>query len=276
MNIDWQIHGHKAVKSILGRQLGERKFPHAYLFLGPEGVGKKSLALELAGKILETDRLAAHPDFHLLDVSESLPIEELRDFMGKLGFKPFAGSKKVAVIDNAQNLSQQSSNALLKTLEEPSPSTILILVSATRLLPTTMSRCLVLNFSGMSENLLSEYARGKGLKADKKTLGLSFGRISRLHRLLEDKDFFEQQEKWVDTYFKIRGSPAAEKLLSIGELAETENLGDMLTVWQDWQARNLKENPGEFTVLKALGEALGQLSTNKNKKMILQGLFLKI
>src|SRR5260221_2148399 len=87
----------------------------------------------------------------MLDMEGEITVEPILDFIGKLRFKPFMGSKIIAIINNAKNLNLQSGNALLKTLEEPSPSSIIILVSSSgSVLPTVVSRCQVLNFSAFS------------------------------------------------------------------------------------------------------------------------------
>src|SRR6185369_16832179 len=152
METNWVSFGHEKVKSILEKQLAQGRFPHAYLFGGPEGLGKKQLALKFAQKILQTEKVLSHPDFQILDLEGEIGMESVLDFISGLSFKPFAGSHKVAVVNNAQNLNTQSSNALLKTLEEPAGGTIIILISSTtQLLATIVSRCQVFSFYGFSE-----------------------------------------------------------------------------------------------------------------------------
>src|ERR1700722_14658809 len=97
----WQTFGHENAKKILDLQLKSGKLAHAYLFAGPQGVGKKTLALELAGKILSSQNLPIHPDFAILDQTESISVERMQQFMEGLSFKPFLGAKKVAIINNA-------------------------------------------------------------------------------------------------------------------------------------------------------------------------------
>jgi DNA polymerase-3 subunit delta' len=280
MNSSWQTFGHDNVKNILSKQLAMEVFPHAYLFAGPEGVGKKTLALEFAQRILGAGHLKQHPDFKLLADSEGqIPVEEVRDFIGGLGYKPFAAKRKVAILDNAQNLNVQSSNALLKTLEEPSESTILILIaSGKQLLPTIVSRCQVFNFNAFTAKQLESYAKAKKLKAGPDILALSFGSIGRLENLLKDKESEQKSAQVISRYRSLRGGRTADRLLAVSEFSEleTKELESLLEDWYYWQAGNLREDPVGYKASAALGEALAQLKTNKNKKLILQGLFLSI
>ncbi len=275
----WQTFGHGNVKSILNKQLEANRFPHAYLFAGPGGIGKKTLALEFAQKVLATRVLTTHPDFAILDEPGEIIMETILDFISRLSFKPFLAKYKIAIINNAQNLNVKSSNALLKTLEEASPSSIIILLADTsRLLPTIVSRCQVLNFSPFSKNQLDEFAKSASLKVSESVQDLSFGSPARLKRLSQDKDFFISEEKIVENYKNFLKMRLGEKLMSIRDLAEmeTEDLAASITTWLCWQIFHLNENPQAFTKVRALSDSLESLHQNQNKKLVLQGLLLKI
>jgi DNA polymerase-3 subunit delta' len=164
--------------SVLRRALAAGRAHHAYLFTGPDGVGKERTALALAATLLcnapnrqpEDDAcgdcnachlLASdnHPDFHLIhrglhvhhpdrtvraSSGMRLVVDLIRHFLiAPAGMKPTQGDRRVFLIRDAQRMNEEAQNALLKTLEEPPPSATLILVtsSADRLLPTIRSRC---------------------------------------------------------------------------------------------------------------------------------------
>ena len=145
---------------------------HAYLFAGPEGVGKRRVADALTALVLCTDRqgdtesldscgrcpaclkLAAgsHPDRVVVEPDgRFIKIAQVRDVHSRTRFAPFEGARRVIVIDRAETIREEAANALLKTLEEPRGDTMFILVTANpqRLLTTIRSRCQTLRFGGL-------------------------------------------------------------------------------------------------------------------------------
>lgn len=275
----WNIFGHDAIKRILGRQLDSGRLPHAYLFAGPDGLGKKALALEFAKKILKTDSLGNHPDFELLDGAEEITMETVVGLIGRLSGKPFTGPRRVAIINNAENLNHQSANALLKTLEEPPPSALIILVAGSgRLLPTIVSRCQVLRFSAFGRQKLKSLAKQAEWQASDEQISLSFGRPVRLKRFIDDAGFWQAEKENILAWQKLSIRPLGEKLLAITELAEQEtaDLKNRLLNWLNWEAAHLNLEPQGFLKVRALLEARLALDMNKNKKLVLQKLLLQI
>jgi DNA polymerase-3 subunit delta' len=155
---------------------------HAYLFAGPEGVGKKLFAVELARALLcegrPADRLEAcdrcpackqveadtHPDLFVggrPEENQELPIETIRELCQSLALKPARGRGKVAILDDADDLNDASANAFLKTLEEPPPHSTLILIgtAAERQLMTIVSRCQVVRFAPLPAEVMTELLR---------------------------------------------------------------------------------------------------------------------
>lgn len=277
--MNWQTFGHDAVKSILNKQIGTQRFPHAYLFAGPKGIGKKTLAFEFARKVLGTEKLNNHPDFGILDEPGEITMEPILGFISRLSFKPFLAQKKISIINNAQSLNLQASNALLKTLEEASSGNIIILLAdSARLLPTIISRCMVLNFSRFGKNQLAEFAKSENLKLTELIQNLSFGSPARLKKLSQDSEFLSFEEKTVEQYKNFQKMRLGERLMSITSLAEleVEDLTKSLQTWLMWQSDRLWESPEDYTKVRALGDCLQGMKRNKNKKLILQGLLLKI
>ena len=138
-----------------------------YLFTGPEGSGRKEAAITFAKAVNCRDLKAgapcgncpscgkidsgSHPDVFLIaskNVSSSIGINQVRDFIVRSGLKPYEGRKKVFIIEDAASMKTEAANAFLKTLEEPSESTIFILIarSELELLATIVSRCHILKF----------------------------------------------------------------------------------------------------------------------------------
>lgn len=174
--------GHEQVVERFRRALARGRLTGSFLFVGPEGVGKRTFALKLAQVLLCTGRDPAdfdactrcpscvqaaagtHPDLLQVRKPEDrafLPLELLvgdKEHRGQAGLchelalRPYMGGYKVAVIDDADYFTPESANALLKTLEEPPPQTALILIStsAARQLPTIRSRCQLVRFQALS------------------------------------------------------------------------------------------------------------------------------
>src|SRR5262245_23591155 len=164
-NVSWQrVRGHEALIQAFDRALQRGRLAHAYLFTGPPGVGKRLFAHELAKALLcenpSTDRVEAcdrcsacaqveagsHPDFFAVSRPEEnleMPIRVMQELCHALSLKPARGKRKIAVIDDADDFNEESANSFLKTLEEPPPHSLLILIgsSADRQLPTIVSRC---------------------------------------------------------------------------------------------------------------------------------------
>jgi DNA polymerase-3 subunit delta' len=279
LGIMWETFGHDRLKNILEKQLGSGKLPHAYLFSGPEGIGKKTLALEFAKKVLGAQKLESHPDFHILDSEGEIIVEQVLGFISKISYKPFLGAKKIAVINNAENLNIQSGNALLKTLEEPSESSIIILIAGPgKVLPTIVSRCQVLQFSSFSREDLTQFARAGKLELSEDLLALSFGRTGRLKKLSENKVLFLKEKEIIEEFKKLKKQPLGEKFSGISALAEMESmdLEKNLLSWFLFQTQALKSEPKEAAKVHALAEAIFALRKNMNKKLVLQSLFVKI
>lgn len=155
------VFGHALAKRIFQSHLASGEVAGAYLLIGPEGIGKRRLAIEMAkalncvsSQARPCDRCpfcmqlarGVHPDLHLLipgGASDQIKIDEVRQLLGRVALRPFSARTQVAIIDGAQRLTEEAANSLLKTLEEPSASTRFFLTTArlSDCLPTIVSRC---------------------------------------------------------------------------------------------------------------------------------------
>lgn len=269
--MSWNTFGHNHIKRILELQANSKVFSHAYLFLGSEFLGKKTIALEFAKKILDTEKLENHPDFVILD-EEEVSIERLREFMESLSFKPFLGAYKVAIINNAEKLNLQSQNALLKTLEEPSQSTILILVSSRTLISTILSRCQVMRFNRFSQKQMKEFSGTTQKEPSEEVLVNAFGLPGKI--AVQEKSQISSIKEWQAVKLFSR----AERLAQISKWAEKENedLEEILSLGLRAEILNLENEPKSFRIVGLLLEATQSLGKNFNKKMVLQKLFLNV
>ncbi|MDE3046115.1 MAG: AAA family ATPase [Verrucomicrobiota bacterium] len=156
MNPFDQILGHDSIKAYLDKALITNQLPNTILFAGPDGVGKKRLALALAHRLLHPRReLSNHPDFHLIapeGKSGLHSIEAFRKAIEEAHETPFEAPAKCFLIDAADRMQPAAANALLKTLEEPTLDSYFLLVSSQpdAILPTIVSRCAKLTFHTLS------------------------------------------------------------------------------------------------------------------------------
>ncbi len=181
-----QLTGNERVKQLLRRMLGAGRVPGALLFSGEEGVGKKLFAIEIAkalncrtrqgvegcGKCPACARMSRfnfpqsenpddwkqiiwtdHGDVGMVVAPKRLLlVDQMRHIEIEANFRPFEGKARVFIVDDADKLNDQSANALLKTLEEPPPTSHLILITSrpAMLLPTIRSRCQAIRFSPLT------------------------------------------------------------------------------------------------------------------------------
>lgn len=166
------ILGHERQKNILRRALAADRLAHAYLFEGPEGIGKRLLALALVRAVFCHDGSGCgdcpgcrkvdhgnHPDLQLIEPDgTSIKIEQIRELQKQLSYSPLEAPRKVCVIDGADRLNPAAGNALLKTLEEPSRKTLLLLLTPRpdAVLSTVRSRCQRLPFSRLPREMVRD------------------------------------------------------------------------------------------------------------------------
>ncbi len=186
--MSWQrILGHDKVVEAFSRARGRGRLAHAYLFSGPAGVGKRLVAGELAkallcqgpdanGKLQACDQCPAcvlveagtHPDFFAVgrpEEANEVPIEAMRDLCRSFSLKSARGKGKLAILDDADDLNDAAANCFLKTLEEPPPGSVFILVGTgpERQLPTIRSRCQVVRFAPLDQEVLENWLQSQGI-----------------------------------------------------------------------------------------------------------------
>ncbi len=187
----WQVIGQKRVISLLERCVERRSVAHGYLIVGPAHIGKMTLALNLAqalncrsteppcGECAECVRIAEgkHPDIQVLSLEQTgeteekarseISIEQIRDVQRSAALPPFEGTCRVYIIDGAEHLSNEASNCLLKTLEEPSDYVYFILLTTNDrfILPTVQSRCQRLDLFPLSAEEIRDTLK-QGNQAD--------------------------------------------------------------------------------------------------------------
>jgi DNA polymerase-3 subunit delta' len=167
------ITGHGQLLELIGRAAARRTLPPSLIFAGPEGVGKRMAAVALAqlvncaeprtgeapdacGECPSCKRIArgVHADVLVIEPGDtgSIKVEQVRDAIERAGYRPFEGRRRVVIVDDAHEVLPEAQNALLKTLEEPPPASMFVLVTSRPdvLLPTVRSRCQRLRFGRLA------------------------------------------------------------------------------------------------------------------------------
>ena len=168
------ILGNDKIKESLVSSVKNNKISHSYLFLGIEGIGKKMIAKEFAKMLLCTDinkgcnkcksciefETNNNPDFKIIEPDgNSLKIEQIREFQAKVYEKPIISTRKVYIIDDSDKMTIEAQNCLLKTLEEPPEYVTIILIGSNEnsFLSTIKSRCMILHFEKLSNEIIKNY-----------------------------------------------------------------------------------------------------------------------
>lgn len=261
-----KIIGHEDIKRYFNKAIKSEKVSHSYIFEGPEGVGKKSIAQAVAksllcqgedkpcGKCKACLLLEAgnHPDLIYVEKdNKTTKIDTVREKLVKnMDVKPYQGPYKIIVVTEADTLTIEGQNAMLKTIEEPPSYGIVILITQNlaKLLPTIKSRCIHLRFSPLPYQDILEYLTPYQLSERQTEIYAQFaeGSIGIAKNLIEDESFLEDRKRGVDLLLKLQKAD----LMNMYDLVkvicdEKEFISSMLHFWLLWYR--------DLAVLKATG-----------------------
>jgi DNA polymerase-3 subunit delta' len=265
-----QIVGHQKQVEIVRQALNHGRLHHAYLFAGMEGVGKKTIALDLAkaihcsaaagdfcGECADCARIqdGNHPDVRIIEPlagKKEISIQQIRELEKELNFRSFSGKKKIAILDPATLMNLSAQNALLKTLEEPPRDSLLILIAANggTLLPTLRSRCLRISFGPVARDLISGFlVSRKGLAAETAEFlaAMSLGSLGAVVSI-DTQELLERRREWVRLISGLRAgdyraaTDAAEALA--GSKEDSLRFLEWIESWfRDLLAYSVTRNP---------------------------------
>jgi DNA polymerase-3 subunit delta' len=181
-----RIRGQDAARQTFLTAVERGRLGQAYLLVGPDGVGKRLLARELAkaflcerppGKMQACGacpgcaqvEAESHPDLLFLRTPEGkheLPVAAMREFCAHLALKPTRGPRKIGIVEDADDFNEESANSFLKTLEEPPPGALLLLIGTgtDRQLPTILSRCQLVRFAPLSNADIGAVLEARGVE----------------------------------------------------------------------------------------------------------------
>lgn len=202
-----KIRGQRFAKKYLSNSIKSNMISHAYMFEGPSGVGKNTMARELAATLLEMENLFNSPDYiEITPDGNSIKIAQIRKLQSDILVKPYK-SYKIYVIDEAQKMTVEAQNALLKTLEEPPKYAIIILITNNKesLLDTIKSRCEIIKFTPIPLVEVADYLTQIGVDKNRASLLANFSRgsMQKAIELSESEDFHimrDEVQKYVETF----------------------------------------------------------------------------
>jgi len=304
----WSIIGHAAALAALKRAIDSGRPAHAWLFSGPAGVGKAAAALEFAAALNCTaaekpcgacrpckDTLAGrHPDVEVLapggicdepdhrDHSDSrdLRICQIRRLERLLSLSPYAGGRRVAIVDAADTLRAEAANAFLKTLEEPPAEGVIVLLAEReeRLPETVLSRCQRLAFRPVERQVIVTALRERGAEEEdaESIATAAAGRLGWALRAFQDRSLLDERRLMLDEAVRVAHASRAERFAWARE-AESRPPGVRerylreLEVWEAWWrdvllfssgGREGAANPGRAAALEEEGKlyAAGEIA----------------
>lgn len=317
----WDIVGHCGAVAALRAALVSGQVGHAYMFAGPQGIGKTRLASILAGALLceqpaskapcltcrgcRRVQSGNHPDLHwVTPAGSSMRIEQVRALQAQIKLRPYEGRHKVCVLDDADMLTEQAQNSMLKSLEEPPGSGVFILVAhrPAALLPTIHSRCQVFRLRPVPEPMVAELVRAR--------LNVSPGEAALLAALSEGRPGYAlgldpqttlaQRDRAIAWCTSLRQEGLKAVWTVAGELEGEADLQDWLNIMAVWfrdvwhasldralhvanvDKSSLLEREAHawgsaaHNAVVAISEARRQLARNANKRLVLDVMLTRI
>ncbi len=250
--------GQAKAQELLLKSVAHAKISHAFLFNGPSGIGKRSMALAFSALIncqARNDhdacgkcpscikyRSGTHPDLLLIEPQGSaIKINQIRELKAALRFPPLEAQYRTVVLTKVHLMRREAANSLLKTLEEPRENTVLILTAqdSADILPTILSRCQVVPFFPLPYGDVSRILVQEGLPEDTAATlsAVSEGRLG-LAKLLQQKNILAIRKEIIENLVQLTraSSGAIEPVFSLAAKAaqlkeNLEELFDLLTIW---------------------------------------------
>jgi DNA polymerase III subunit delta' len=256
----WQVIGQDKILSLLDYSLKANAVAHAYLLVGPRHVGKGTLAINLAqalncdgqevpcGECHSCRRIleGKHADVTPISLDErtEIGIDDIRGLQRSANLPPYEGKCKVFIINEAEYLSTEAANSLLKILEEPPPRVVWLLLAAEeeRLLPTIVSRCQRLELKSVpSERVQEVLVNSYNVDSDKAKLltRLCHGRPGWALSALTDCDILERRSQRIDRLALLLTAGIEQRFAYAQELAnqfsqDRKTGAETIETWLDW------------------------------------------
>jgi DNA polymerase-3 subunit delta' len=301
MTNNWGLLGHEWAVELLRQQIGRGTIRHAYLFAGPQGVGRRTLALRLAqalnctqpiepgipcGQCRDCKQIEAmqYPDLTIIQAESEggiLKVEQVREARRMLGFKPYQAKYRVTVFLRFQEANDSASNALLKILEEAPSYAVLVLTAdyPEQLLPTIVSRCEVLRLRPLPPERVESFLKEQGAEEDKAHLlaHISGGRLGAALRLMHDPAALGFREEKLNEAHAFGQASRADKFAYADKLAkDKEAMRKVLSLWLSYwrdvflHAEGASAPPANIDRAKEIEAMAARIPTPKAQRMVSQ------
>jgi DNA polymerase III subunit delta' len=255
--MNWNLLGHEWAVDLLRQHIAQGKMRHAYLFTGPRGVGRRTLAIQMAQALncmqppapgepcgacrncLRIEKMQ-HPDLAIVQAEQEggvLKVDQVRELQHSLALQPYEAPYRVALLLRFEEAHPSAMNALLKTLEEPGPQVVLLLTaeSAESLLPTIVSRCEVLRLRPLPLEQTSLGLQGTwGLAHSEADLlaHVSNGRPGFAVRLHQEPERMAQRRTWLNDQHRLLQASRVERFNYADRIwKDKEAMRSELLVW---------------------------------------------
>lgn len=272
--MNWNLVGHSWAVDLLRRHVANGEARHAYLFSGPPGLGRRTLAVHLAqalnctnppapgefcGECRDCRQIAAmqHPDLAVIQAETeggTLKVDQVRAVQHSLSLKPYQSKYRVALFLRFQEANDNAANALLKTLEEAPAHAILLLTADTpeSLLPTIISRCEILRLRPLRVEEVESMLTAKGVDPDRARLlaHISGGRPGYANRLLEDSRLLETRAERLNDLQSLLQSTRVKKFSYADKLSkDKDGMRQAITFWLSyWRDVLLKTSHASVSI----------------------------
>ena len=292
------IAGHDNIKNILSNNINTKNILHSYLFIGEEGIGKKMLAKEFAKAILCTSEnnkpcnickscvefnTNNNANFNLINEEGSaIKIEQIRNVQIKIAEKPINSNYKVYLINDAELMTQEAQNCLLKTLEEPPEYIVIILITSNenKVLNTIKSRCMKLYFNNLDKNSVKKVLTEKFEMEDinDSFLDAVGGSIKKALLIKEKSSEYEQITKLFDIIDKENLVNFINSASIIYENKDDiYNILDYINILLDIKIRSNSSNSFKFAnCIFTVEEVKKRLRANSNYDMSIDYLLMNM
>lgn len=256
------VIGHERIIRFLLKAAKSDNLAHAYIFSGPESIGKMTTALEFSKFLQCSGREVlgeskhfnycdqckdcydidnkSHPDLLIIEPeNEDITIGQIRNLTKSFSLKNYSAPYKIVIIDGAEKMTAEAANALLKTLEEPARSSLLILATSypDALLDTISSRCQQIKFlpvayQELENNLLDYYKNDSSVLADiPEAARVSSGIPGAAIKTIHDTAFKERKDEVYGHFFNLAGSSLNFRYQYVNSFLLKNNIDEVLSAW---------------------------------------------